>query len=364
MKTRILIATAAALTAAAAFLLGGGPASEPVPAAASSVPADELALKQHRFRDALELGQQARRRSPLTARNYGVIGDALVELGRYRAGFRAYDRMGSLKPSYSSYARISHARELVGDTPGALEAMELAVRAAGTQPRPLAWARVHVGLLHLDGGRLGPARREFRAALLAAPGYAEAFAGLARVEAARGRLERAIRLQLRAVAGTKEPGASIVLGDLYLAAGERALARSSYARAEELFRREAETGARIELETALFDVDRGVRLKSALARARRAHAERPSVEADHVLAWALLRNGRCEEARRYSRRALRLGTLDVDAIFHRALIERCLGREAAARSWARRALAVNPYFTRAPDARRLVGSNRTAARDE
>jgi tetratricopeptide (TPR) repeat protein len=344
VKTRIVIATAAALTAAVAFLLGGGPASEPVPAAASSVPADELALKQHRFQDALALGRQAQRRSPQTARNYGVIGDALVELGRYREGFRAYDRMGSLKPSYSSYARISHARELIGDIPGALQAMELAVRAAGAQGRPLAWARVHVGELHLGMGRLDRAEPEFRAALVASPGYAEAFEGLARVDAARGRLARAIPLQRRAVAATKEPGASVFLGDLYAAAGKTRLARSSYARANDLFRREAAAGGRIELETALVDLDSGVRLKSALARAHRAHAERPSVEADHVLAWALLRNDRCAEARHYSRRALRLGTVDVDAIFHRALIEHCLGRPREAGRWARRALAANPYF--------------------
>src|SRR5437867_5296123 len=46
-----------------------------------------LALSRHRFRKALVLGRQARVISPTTARNYGVIGDALVELGRYREAF-------------------------------------------------------------------------------------------------------------------------------------------------------------------------------------------------------------------------------------------------------------------------------------
>ena len=43
-----------------------------------------LALSRHRFGEALALGRRARAISPTTARNYGVIGDALVELGRYR----------------------------------------------------------------------------------------------------------------------------------------------------------------------------------------------------------------------------------------------------------------------------------------
>jgi len=62
-----------------------------------------------------------------------------------------------------------------------------------------------------------------------------------------------------------------------------------------------------------------------------------------VLAWALARNGRCGEALHYSRLALRLGTRDAAKLFHRAYIERCLGRDP--RPWARRAAALNPRFS-------------------
>src|SRR5206468_4447194 len=74
-----------------------------------------LALSRHRFREALILGRRAHAISPTTTRNYGVIGDALVELGRYREGFRAFDTMASIRPDLSSYARIAHARELLGN---------------------------------------------------------------------------------------------------------------------------------------------------------------------------------------------------------------------------------------------------------
>ena len=62
-----------------------------------------------------------------------------------------------------------------------------------------------------------------------------------------------------------------------------------------------------------------------------------------MLAWALVRNGKCTEALHYSTLALRLGTRDSAKLFHRAMIARCLGDDP--RPWARRAVALNPHFS-------------------
>ncbi len=95
---------------------------------------------------------------------------------------------------------------------------------------------------------------------------------------------------------------------------------------------------------------------ASLALARSAHRERPSIDGDDVVAWALERNGQCGEAQRYSRRALRLGTLDALKMFHRGMIERCLGNRAEAAHWFARALRLNPQFSLlwAPVARRYA----------
>jgi len=69
-----------------------------------------LALIQHEFRAALEHGRRAERLLPGSSRPYGVIGDALVELGRYDDAFAAFERMITLRPSLASYARIAYAR--------------------------------------------------------------------------------------------------------------------------------------------------------------------------------------------------------------------------------------------------------------
>ena len=100
---------------------------------------------------------------------------------------------------------------------------------------------------------------------------------------------------------------------------------------------------RTDLETALFDIDHGIRPRASLALARKAQRERPSIDGDDVLAWALARNGRCSEALHYSKLALRLGTKDTAKLFHRAEIEQCLGHDP--RPWARAAVALNPHFS-------------------
>jgi tetratricopeptide (TPR) repeat protein len=315
-----------------------------------------LALSRHRFREALALGRRAVALSPSTARSYGVVGDALVELGRYREAFAAFDQMASLKPSLSSYARVSYARELRGDVRGAEDAMRLAVDAAIGQPEALAWTHVQLGKLLFAHGRTRAAEREFRIAVAAFPGYVYAYDQLALVAAARGRLHRAIALERRAADVVPLPQFVATLGDLYRVAGNEAAARRQYRLIAAIDRLLAANGVKTDLESTLFDVDHGVRLASAVARARAAHADRPSLDGDDVLAWALARNGRCGEARHWSQRALRLGTRDATKFFHRGMIERCLGHGTEARTWFRRALALNPHFSLlwAPIARRYA----------
>ena len=315
-----------------------------------------LALSRHRFRDALALGRRAHAISPTTARNYGVIGDALVELGRYREGFRAFDTMAGIRPDLSSYARISHARELLGDVPGAISAMKLALETSTGQGEPEAWAHVQLGKLYFSVGRFGAAAAEDRRALQAFPDYAYALDALARAEAARGRYGAAIAREHEAVNRIPLPQYVSMLGDLYHVTGHERQARRQYALIRVIERLLVANGVKTDLETALFDVDHGIRLGASLALARTAQRERPSIDGDDVLAWALERNGLCGEAQRYSRRALRLGTLDALKIFHRGMIERCLGNRAEAKTWFARALHVNPQFSLlwAPVARRYA----------
>jgi tetratricopeptide (TPR) repeat protein len=315
-----------------------------------------LALSRHEFRRALRVGRRARRLAPGVAQNLGIVGDALVELGRYDEAFAAFDAFAARKPGLASYARVAYARELIGRPREAIEAMELALDAAGAGPEPSAWAHVELAKLYFGLGELTPAERHARAALAAFPGYVYALDALARVDAARGRHGQAIAHAREAVERVPLPQFVGTLADLYRVTGRIREAREQQALIAAIDRLLRANGVRTELETALFDVDHGLRLADALERARLAQQLRPSTQADDVLAWALARTGRCAEAMRSSKRALRLGTLDAPAFFHRGMIERCLGRDAAARRFFRRALDLNPHFSLiwAPVARRYA----------
>jgi tetratricopeptide (TPR) repeat protein len=304
-----------------------------------------LALSRHRFREALVLGRRARSISPTTARNYGVIGDALVELGRYRQGFQAFDTMATLRPDVSSYARVGHARLLLGNVAGARSGLRLALDASLGQGEIEAWTRVQLSKAAFSVGSIAPALAQARAALRAFPGYAPAYDALAWAEYGRGRLDAAIAAEQEAVNRIPLPQYVGMLGDLQQAAGRPAEARRQYALIGVIQRLLVANGVDTDLEAALFDVDHGIRLRSSLALARGAQRERPSIDGDDVLAWALARTGHCREALSYSRSALRLGTRDALKLFHRGAIERCLGNRAPARSWFRRALALNPRFS-------------------
>ena len=314
-----------------------------------------LALSRHRFREALVLARRARELAPSNARNYGAIGDALIELGRYREAFRAFDTMARLKPTLSAYARISYARELLGRPGAAIAAMRLAVESAGGA-EAAAWANVQLGKIHFNSGDYAEAARSYRVALAYFPGYAYALDALAQAEAARGRLARAIELERRAVEATPLPQYVALLGDLYRVSGDRRAAARQYALIDAIRRLLEANGVKTDLEIALLQADHGIDLPGALRRAQSAQRDRPSIDVNDVLAWTLYRNGRCAEALPYSRRALRLGTLDALKLFHRGMIERCLGNRVESRKWLGRALDLSPRFSVlwAPVARRLA----------
>jgi tetratricopeptide (TPR) repeat protein len=232
--------------------------------------------------------------------------------------------------------------------------MELAIDAAAVG-EPAAWSRALTGQLLLSLNRVDEADIRFREALAFVDGYPQALAGRGDVALARGDAEQAVTLYRRAAKGSPVPDLHATLGDLLHGLGRRDEAERSWERAEELERLFARHGGRNLLETAEFDLDHDRNVRSALDRARRGRAERPSVEGDHVLAWALYKNGLCAEARRVSLRSFRLGTLDVDGLYHHALIEDCLGNDGEAARYRNRVEALAPgYLETAPSARRLA----------
>lgn len=303
-----------------------------------------LANTRHRFADGLALARRALRADPESGSAYGPLGDALLNLGRYQEAFKAYDRMATLAPGVGSFTRVANARELLGRPVAATAADELALQTASTVPEHIAWTRVQLGNVAFNRGKLDAASRAYRAALAGYPGYVHAEAGLARVEASKGKYASAVARLRHVVEVLPLPAYVILLGDILHASGHESQARREYALVGAIERLFAANGVRTELQTAVFDLDHDRNVAAALDRARTAYTSAPGIYAEDALAWGLFRAGSCEQARSHSAHALRLGTRDALLIFHRAMIERCLG-SASASAWFRRALAVNPHFS-------------------
>ena len=304
-----------------------------------------LALIRHEFRRALTYGRRAQRLLPGSYRPYGIVGDALVELGRYDEAFAAFDRMVSLRPGLASYARVAYARELTGDRVGARAAMRLALVSAAGQPEPTAWAHVELAKLELALGRTDAARRHSQAALRVFPGYPTARVELARAEAAAGRLPTAIGAARLASEETPTAQAVALLGDLLERAGRTKEARRQRATVAVIQRLLAAGGVQVDLESAVYRADNMIRPAETVELARRARADRPSIYGDDALAWALARARRCSEALPLTKRALRLGTQDGLLFFHRGYALGCAGDGVGMLRWYAKTLEANPAFS-------------------
>jgi tetratricopeptide (TPR) repeat protein len=304
-----------------------------------------LALARHDFPAALSYGERARDVNPHGAPAYGVIGDALLELGRYAEAFQALQEMVDRRPDLTSYARVSYARELQGDVRGAIQAMELALQSAGGSPEDAAWVSYQLGELYFNSGRPDEAERYYEQGTRLAPEFVPPFAGLAKVAAARGQTAKAIRVYRSVVERYPAVEFVIALGDLYTTTGRRDLAQQQYdlvAAQEALARAD---GVNTDLEFALFHADHGSDLPEALRRAQAEYARRSSVHVADALAWTLYANGQYGEAMRYAEEALSLGYRNASFHFHAGMIALELGRTGAARDHLQTALSINPHFS-------------------
>jgi predicted Zn-dependent protease len=211
-------------------------------------PADYLArrmratvyLAQHRFQDALlEAGRcrALRARDPVID---GIRGDALLELGDLPAAIDAFDRMLAQRPDAASYARASYARELQGDTHGALVLMTMADEATSAHDiESQAWHAAQLGHLHLRHGQRADALRQFTRTHALFPGHPFAVAGLARLDLIDGRPADALRrLQPRLEAAPSSDDFQLA-GDALLKLGQADEARRHHALAAALVAEES-----------------------------------------------------------------------------------------------------------------------------
>jgi len=316
-----------------------------------------LQLGKHQFAQALETGRAAAELSPTLASARAVIVDSLVELGRYDEADDAAAEMLALGTDLSTLARVSYLAELRGNLDVALSAMRLAATSPGLAPENTAYVQALLGNLLVYSGDPVGAAEAYGVALKLVPAHAPSLAGQARLAVGTGKLEDAIALFRRASDIVPLPEYVIALGDAQAVAGHADDAMRSYALAKAEIQLFQASGVVVDLDLALLEADHGDPDR-ALAFAEEAYRTAPTVRAADALAWALHRLGRDEEAARYSREALRLGSIDPLLRYHGGAIAAASGDRTAARRDLELALSTDAGFSAvgAVDARRLLAA--------
>lgn len=309
------------------------------------IAAGSLALARHEFADALVLGRGAVELAPYTSAGYGVVTDALVELGRYREAITAAQQMIDRRPDLASYSRVSYLRELHGDLPGAEEMMRLAVGSGPPTGEATAWSEVQLGHLQFARGDLDGAARSYERATRRVDGYVYGVAGLARAQAARGDLAGAARLYEDATQRLPQAEFVIALGDTYARLGDGARAEQQYELVGAMQKLLAANGVRTDIDLALFNADHGRDLAGALQAARAEYEIRPSVHVADTLAWAEYETGDLASARAHSKEALRLGTRDPLMLYRAGVIAQANAETERAFELLKASSDLNPRFS-------------------
>lgn len=310
-----------------------------------------LANARHDFAQARDWALRAREVAPATAAVYGVLADALTQLGDVPAATAAVQRMLDLRPGVASFTRASYDLELHGRVGDARMALRRALDDASSRA-DIAFCRYYLGELAFNSGDLDEASRQYEQGLEVAPDDAKLRQGRAKIAAARGDVEQALAGYQNVINRAPLPQYVQEYGELLLAAGRTEEAERQF----ELYRVQQRLyearGSTDDLAMAQFLADHGDP-DEALRRAQAEWDRRQSVFVADAMAWALHVSGRDAEALDYADRAAALGWRNATFAYHRGMILGSLGRDDEATEQLAEALDINPHFSplHAPRAR-------------
>ena len=304
----------------------------------------EIGLERHQFAEVAGLSREMIAAAPDDAWNWGTLGDALMELGRYDDAAEAYQKMVTLQPNQASYNRASYYRWVMGDAKGAIAIMQQAIRSGSPAAENTAWCLVDLGNLYFKIGRVGEAEQAYRSALKTFDGYYPAYAGLGRIQAARGQLGEAIESYQRAQSAVPIPEYAEALSDLYERTGRKVEARRQLDLIEVVDKMARANNEKTNRNLALVFADQNWNLARALELAQAEAEVRGDVYTHDALAWALYKNGRLAEAEHAAQKALQFGTPEPSFYYHAGLIAVALHKNDEAAKCLARALALNPHF--------------------
>ncbi len=326
---------------------------------------------QHRFQDVLVVQNWSIVLDLKNAQSWGILGDAFMDLGKYRNADSCYHMMLELDPGFHSLLRIARWMVDIGDFDEAVDHFTKAIDTASNQSTPvvgsdsaetvregldvsvrdLSRAYTRLGKAYLSHGELDLAKEAAAASLDLLPGFVPAMC----LEAEILRFERAFggacRIYGELIEKSSDPRLKSALARVY--ADQR-----RHHRAEPLARQAADEFGElfdafpkiVRRDYVEFLLEWDLNLETALSLAIEESRRRRDVYTYDVLAWAYFKNKKYDLAWSSIGFALRRGTTHPRILYHAAVIAKAAGKNDKHEKYSDRVRRLNPKF------RRIYGS--------
>jgi pentatricopeptide repeat protein len=303
-----------------------------------------ILMTLHQFQKAMDEISEAIKSNQYSAAAYGVLVDALVELGRYDEAVKACDKMIGLRPDLRSYARASYLRELFGQNDAAVKAMIMAADAGQNGQENRAWTLYNLGNLFLNEGKLDSAQFVFNGILQERGNYDYALCGLADIDALKSNYSEALEYYVKAAQSSSNHIITEKLADLYKVMGMKENEKEMVTKVLESFRLHELDGFDIDLEYARFCANHDINLKEALSRIENEFSRRPNnIDILDAYSWTLFKIGKHNEAVPLIQKAMHLNSKRALLHYHAAVIYNSINDNKSAYEYLTRSFKENPY---------------------
>jgi tetratricopeptide (TPR) repeat protein len=280
-----------------------------------------ILLAQHRFTEARVVAEELVSRDPETPEYRATLGEVAMELGDYAAADTLFQSVWKDRGTLTIAARLARWLELNNHVPEARRllnsARETALARRDVAMETKAWFALRLGDLELRNGHFRKAEESFNAGLTIEPDDPRLLSAMARLAAAQGNDADVVMWGERAIGLQLDPATLGLVGDAYAAMGNAAKANEYLSTLEVAV--SLQPGA-YHRAWSLYLLDHRLQIEQVLARAQEELRERKDIYGYDIVAWALEKAGRRDDARVAMQQALRLGTRDPLLTRHAAAL--------------------------------------------
>ena len=308
-------------------------------------------MSQHHFADGLVVAHKAQQVNPYNAYVYGLLVDGNVEMGNYDSAVTYADRMVGVRPDLTSYSRVSYLREIFGDYPGAIKAMQMAADAGGPGDEHTEWTRFQLANLYQKTGNYNKADTLYQISLSMRPNYAYALSGVAQIAMANKDYSKAISLYEKADSVVDDYSIKEELVDAYQQSGQQA--KADALSKQVIDKLNANSQAAVTNQNLGHYADRELayaylKIKDndkALEHAMMEYNRRPkNIDVNETVAWCYYCKGEYAKAVPYINEALRTHSKNPVLISRAALIYYKSGNTQLAKNTIEETSLQNPYI--------------------